>query len=554
MKPSSDEDPGFSAYKDAWRQISYRVMAGRAWSGGERHRFFLNTGGGAFVDASGASGMDLPEDGRGLALSDWDGDGDLDLWITSRTAPRLRLLRNTTNPKHAVTIRMAGTRSNKDGVGARVTLKLQGGRPLTGSVRAGEGFISQGSKTLVLAPDAPIEQVYVRWPGGKAEVFTGVKRGGRYVLTEGRGAAIPMPGTPRKLRDLPVDPSFSPPNVGSRAIFLAQPRPTPEIMYRDGRGQTVTVAATAGRLALMVLWSRWCPACLVELKELQARKGELDAAGIDVVLLNADRLRTTAGLADKAETSDAALAKVLTDAGVTCSGGVIDDRTMARLELQHRALLAWRNPLPLPTSFLVDDLRKLRATYRGRVTVQRLVADAKVAREGQAKWQQRAAAGPGRFFRQPPAPKYLEHADLFAQTGDPEASIPFVEAAMQQTPNDAKLLNRAAGLYAQVKRYPEAEHHFRMAIQADPKHAHARANLAKLLRFKGDPNEAVLHAQHAVKELPDNPVLRHLLALCLKDAGRLHEAREQLGHASRLDPRAPVQEALAEIDRALGQR
>ena len=76
------------------------MKKGRSWSGRERHCMYLHLGtdeGGGlrrFANVSAISGMDYPEDGRSLCLVDWDQDGDLDFWISNRTAPQLRFLRN----------------------------------------------------------------------------------------------------------------------------------------------------------------------------------------------------------------------------------------------------------------------------------------------------------------------------------------------------------------------------------------------------------------------------------------------------------------------------
>ena len=71
------------------------ILEGRSFSGRERNRLFLGTPTGNFADASAVTGIDFPDDGRGVATLDWDHDGDLDVWITNRNAPRLRLLNTT---------------------------------------------------------------------------------------------------------------------------------------------------------------------------------------------------------------------------------------------------------------------------------------------------------------------------------------------------------------------------------------------------------------------------------------------------------------------------
>ena len=78
---------------------SRMMREGRSFSGREKNCVFLNTGANPlaqarFADVSSISGLDFPDDGRAVALVDWDHDGDLDLWISNRSSPRLRLMRN----------------------------------------------------------------------------------------------------------------------------------------------------------------------------------------------------------------------------------------------------------------------------------------------------------------------------------------------------------------------------------------------------------------------------------------------------------------------------
>ena len=84
-------------------------MEGRSFSGRERNCCFLNTGGKRFATVSAISGFDFIDDGRGIAVTDWDSDGDLDMWISNRNAPRLRLMRNDlVTPNHFLRMRLVG--------------------------------------------------------------------------------------------------------------------------------------------------------------------------------------------------------------------------------------------------------------------------------------------------------------------------------------------------------------------------------------------------------------------------------------------------------------
>ena len=133
------------SYGKGWTAMSRMIWAGASWSGRERNSAFLNLGDGHFADVSAILGLDFADDARALALSDWDGDGDVDVWLKNRTGPQLRFMRNEGSPKHFVGLRLTGETVNRDAIGARVELRVDGKR-LIQEVTAGSGFLSQSSK------------------------------------------------------------------------------------------------------------------------------------------------------------------------------------------------------------------------------------------------------------------------------------------------------------------------------------------------------------------------------------------------------------------------
>ena len=124
------------------------LRQGKSWSGHERNCCFLNTGGERFANVSALSGLDFLDDGRSLGIVDWDHDGDLDLWTTNRTSPRVRFLRNEFPTEHhylALQLQGNGTSTNRDAIGARV--ELHPGNVIK-TLRAGEGFLAQSTKWI----------------------------------------------------------------------------------------------------------------------------------------------------------------------------------------------------------------------------------------------------------------------------------------------------------------------------------------------------------------------------------------------------------------------
>ena len=83
-----------------------------------------------------------------MAVCDWNFDGSQDIWVSNRNAPRVRLLRNSSRGGDWLALRLSGTLSNKDAVGARVVIDLGDNKLRSKTIRAGDGFLAQSSKWL----------------------------------------------------------------------------------------------------------------------------------------------------------------------------------------------------------------------------------------------------------------------------------------------------------------------------------------------------------------------------------------------------------------------
>ena len=154
---------------------SWPRIGARSWSGYQRKRLFRNLGGGAFADVAAEAGVDNDRDGRGIAVADFDGDGLLDLFQTNAGQESLLYMNRSPRAGRWLGLRLVGVESNRDAIGARVTVTLPGGARLVREVDGGNGYSSQSSKTVHfgLGPlDAGIERVEaveIRWPSGRVE-------------------------------------------------------------------------------------------------------------------------------------------------------------------------------------------------------------------------------------------------------------------------------------------------------------------------------------------------------------------------------------------------
>jgi hypothetical protein len=161
-------------YRRAWASLQVFSANGRwTYNGREHNCVYLNVDGGSFADVTAASGIDYIEDSRAVARCDWDDDGRVDLWLKSRTAPRLRFLHNRApRAGHWLELDLVGTAGNRDAIGARVAVEA-GGRKHVATLYAGEGYLAQSSKRMHfgLGDATSIERVTVRWPWGATETI-----------------------------------------------------------------------------------------------------------------------------------------------------------------------------------------------------------------------------------------------------------------------------------------------------------------------------------------------------------------------------------------------
>ena len=160
---------------------------------------FHNKGDRKFEDASAKVGPAMQQAvvGRGAAYLDYDNDGDLDLVITANNTPA-RLLRNENgNQNDLLRVKLVGTRSNRDGIGAKVMLTTSTGARLFRMLKTGSSYASQSELPLTFGlgkPDAgKTVSIEIIWPSGQKDSLSKISTNQFITVKEGSGIVAARP-------------------------------------------------------------------------------------------------------------------------------------------------------------------------------------------------------------------------------------------------------------------------------------------------------------------------------------------------------------------------
>jgi len=158
------------------------------WSGYQKKKMFRNLDGQAFKEISAEAGVDNDLDGRGIAIADFDNDGRLDIYQTNADQPSLFYHGVSEGIGNWVQFKLTGTKSNRDAIGARITLTA-GGLTQIREIDGGNGYAGQSSKRahFGIGKASKIDSVQIHWPSGLVEKIDGVAMNKINKITEGKG-------------------------------------------------------------------------------------------------------------------------------------------------------------------------------------------------------------------------------------------------------------------------------------------------------------------------------------------------------------------------------
>ena len=509
------------AYENGWDAINQLIRQDYSWAGPEPNVFFVRRAG-RFYDFSGVSGIDRPEDSRAFALTDIDGDGNVDLVLKSRMGPQVRVFQNACGvSRKALVLSLRGTKSNRDAIGARVEVDGQ-----VKWLAAGSAYLSQHTKRLHfgLGEGERAEKVRIHWPSGNVQELPPLAAGFLYEVTEGSAEVGAHRLRPR--RELPEDVPFS---VDNRArlhtTWLWEPVPLPE----KRRGPALLVVHAGEPLPRL--------AVSLELLDLRQARPELTAAyaifrrylfdyRVDLetpfwLLIDAEsRVRKVYADAPDAGTAQADLRSLqgpLPDPRGLPFGGFYTGRPRRDYYKIGGALLqAGYGEQALP--YLEEMLRRTPDNVKALLAVGLFHLQAKRLPQARQALERAVALNPN-------SPDgWNELGGVESEAGNLAAASRFYEKALALGPDLPYVLINAAQAQSRLGNVAEAERLYRRALAVDSRNGDAANGLGLLLAKQGRTDEARKLFELAISIRHDNSSAINNLAVLYITIGQTSDA------------------------------
>jgi len=514
-------------YEQGWSAINELIRADGTWSGYERNIFYANNGDGTFSDISGAIGLDFLEDGRAFALADFDHDGRQEVFLKNRNGPQLRLLTNVAeNLPPSIAFRLRGTKSNRDAIGAIVTVETEPGRPTRSqsrSLQAGSGFLSQHSKDVFFGLGAAKDSVRVsiRWPSGLVQQLHDLPINHRVWIEEGsdpsRMDAFRTPAPRVPLADATAQEIETLPTTAE--TWLLAPVEAPDFSLPDFGEQMRTLSALRGKPVLLNFWAAGAERCKDDWITFNQRHAAWAAQSLHLLAVNLDS-------ATDAE-SVRALVREHRFSFPILRGS---EDVAAIYNILCRYLFDRHRDLALPTSFLISAKGEIVKVYQGPVDPGHVEQDFRQIPQTSAERLARALPFPGVTDTIEFGRNYLSYGSVFFQRGYLDQAKASFLIALGDDPSSAEALYGIGSVYLDQQKAAEARESFERAIKLRASYpdtlANSWNNLGLLAARDGRPAEAIGCFQEALKLSPDHLIALDNLGSAYRQQKRWDDARK----------------------------
>jgi tetratricopeptide (TPR) repeat protein/peroxiredoxin len=516
-------------YERGWNAINELIRSDASWSGYERNVFYSNNHDGTFSDVSGIVGLDFPDDSRSFALGDLDHDGRLEVILKNRNAPQLRILRNAMKELgNSIAFRLRGTKSNRDAIGAAVTVEASARRE-TKYLQAGSGFLSQHTKELFFGlgkAEGPI-QATIRWPSGLSQNFDRLPVNHRIEIEEGSETFLTKPFAVSRASYTRRDNLPKPePLPSSVETWLIEPLLAPELSLPDLAGKTWTLQSLRGHLVLLNFWATGSASSVEQLRHLRQYQPKL--SGLRIVAINIDdpaNVPTVRSLTIKETLPFPVLLATEDVAGI--------------YNIVYRYLFDRRRDLAIPTSFLLDEDGMIVKVYQGMLNPEGLLEDSKTIPRTAKDRIEKALPFEGTLYQSAFQRNDFTYGVAFFQRGYLDQAAESFKQVIAVKSDDPDAYYNLGTLYLRRNAFGEARRYLEQAVKLRPNYSEAWNNLGMLAAQEG-------HTDAAIQNLKQSLLLKPDYAIALVNLGNLYrrqksfeEAEKLLNHALEMQPDDP---------------
>ncbi|HYM75302.1 MAG TPA: FG-GAP-like repeat-containing protein [Candidatus Dormibacteraeota bacterium] len=499
-------------YEQGWNAINELIRADRTWSGYERNVFYANNRDGTFSDVSGAVGLDFIEDGRSFALADFDRDGRLEIFLKTRNAPQLRLLKNAVKDlPPSIAFRLQGTKSNRDAIGARITIETASGRQ-TQMLQAGSGFLSQHSKDVFFGlgeMKGPV-RASIRWPSGLVQELDDMPVNHRIWVEEGRVPSRLEPFKAVPTQDpTPGDFQRSGESLPAKVeTWLLAPVPAPDFSLPDLSGKVRTLSELRGKPILLHFWATKAPDSQADLATIEKRVSQWSATGPQLLSINVDT--STFDPAQSGTSQDESFNALARRFSFPILRGSEDLASI--YNILYRQLFDRHRDLNLPTSFLIDEKGYIVKVYQGSLVADHVEHDFLHIPRSDAARMARSLPFPSSVYSLEFGRNHLSSGALFFQRGYLDQAEASFQQALRDDPASAEALYGIGSVYLNQNKNAAAREMFERCVKLQASYPDtlpdAWNNLGVLATRENRIADSVEEFQQALKLNP-----RHLLSL-----------------------------------------
>ena len=520
-------------YEQAWNAVNELIRADRTWSGFERNMFYLNNGDGTFSDVSAIVGLDFIEDGRTFAVGDFDRDGRLEVALKNRNSPQFRYLKNIL-PKlpPAISFRLTGKKSNRDAIGAKITVETDSGRQ-TRFVQIGSAFLAQHTKEVFfgLGPAKSVVRATIRWPSGLTQELHDLPLNHRIWIEEGERPSRVVPYKAfSNQTGAASDTQGATEVLPTRAeTWLLIPIPAPDFALSDTSGGAPFLPARRGKPILLHFWSESTSHADKNLEELERVHAKAVQQSLQLLALNVDP-------AESGKTSEpAAFYGKYSFPVLKASPDAI-----AIYNLLYRQLFDRHRDMSVPVSFLIDSSGNLVKVYQGPLAAESVASDVRSIPRNDAERLAKALPFPGLTEAYEYERNHFSLGFEFYERGYFEQAETFFKQALKDDPQSAEAFYGLGSAYLQQQKSNEARQCFERVLQLHTTYPgtlpNAWNNLGILAAREGNLDAAIQQFQRALQIDPEHSIALQNLGSAYRQKKDWPAAKQALEHSLALNP------------------